>query len=296
MRFGPLELQACGENNFTMKALGALAFSRPLRQHFVRLLVGEGEVDEEDDVTLLFFSRIGEGFLREAIEREPHDGAGEFEARFNAAAGLPRDLRWKRKEDGRLVQPAKWQERHVEDMLAAHGSSHDGALRGSLRDLQDCLNTEPDLVLQWRARLVLVEIKVLSGEGRDQTGRQRRLGAFLSSLLGWHCDLRYVGPAHGRPPVDGGCRFVSWREVADWFHDVPEVAGYIREFRFFYRGTWQSMLSPHADAPGSNGLRPHDRALDARGQRSDGIRVEGRRTVPRARIASHVNSGGRLFP
>lgn len=243
MHFGPLELQACGENNFTMKALGLLAFDRALRLRFVRKLLGDDAVSDDDDPTILFFSRIGEGFMREAIERERDGGKGDLEARLNRAAGLPQGFRWARKSDGRLVQAAKWQTRHVEEMLRHNRVHDDGETQELLQSLQDDLNTEPDLVLQWADRLLLVEIKVLSGEGSDQTGRQRRLGAFLGALLGWTCALRLIGPEGSAAPSDPTCAAVTWTEVATWFDDVPAIAEYIRGFRFFYGGSWRSMVS-----------------------------------------------------
>jgi hypothetical protein len=243
MHFGPLELQACGENNFTMKALGLLAFDRALRLRFVRRLLGEDAIVDGDDPTILFFSRIGEGFMREAIERERHGGTGDLEARLNRAAGLPQGFRWARKSDGRLVQAAKWQTRHVEEMLARNRVRDDGETQELLQSLQDDLNTEPDLVLQWADRLLLVEIKVLSGEGSDQLGRQRRLGEFLGALLGWTCSLRLIGPEGSAAPSDPTCAAVTWAEVAAWFDDVPAIAEYIRGFRFFYGGSWRSMVS-----------------------------------------------------
>ncbi len=66
---------------------------------------------------------------------------------------------------GRLAQAAKRQTLHVEEMLARNRVRDDGETQELLQSLQDDLNTEPDLVLQWADRLLLVEIKVLSGRG-----------------------------------------------------------------------------------------------------------------------------------
>lgn len=244
MHFGPLELQACGENNFTMKALGLLAFDRALRVRFVRKLLGDGAIGDGDDPTILFFSRIGEGFMREAIERERQGSVGDLEARLNRAAGLPEGFRWARKSDRRLVQAAKWHARHIDEMVMRNSSRDDGELQSKLKSLQDVLNTEPDLVLQWGNHLLLVEIKVLSGEGTDQIGRQRRLGAFFGALLGWTCSLRMIAPEGAVAPSDSSCVAVSWADVASWFDDVPTIAEYIRGFRFFYGGAWRSMVAP----------------------------------------------------
>jgi hypothetical protein len=69
MSFGPLELEACGENNFTMKALGLLACRQDVPRRFVAHLCGELMPAPTGAITIVFFTRIGEGFFREAIER-----------------------------------------------------------------------------------------------------------------------------------------------------------------------------------------------------------------------------------
>ncbi len=252
MRFGPLELQACGENNFTMKALGILAFRPDLRARFVQKLAGPGALAPRDgEVSILFFSRIGEGFFREVKERERDEKPGALEARLNAALDLPRGFRWPRRKDGRLVQPNMWRASHIREMLRVNGKAEDQELHERLKDLQDCLNTEPDVVLQWGRKLALIEIKVLSPEGDRQIDRQIRLGQMLSRLLGWEVPLFFlIGPEHGGRPPCADCRFVSWAAVADWFSDVPEIVNYIRSFTFFYDGHWQSMVSAHATASG----------------------------------------------
>jgi hypothetical protein len=263
MLFGPLEMQACGENNFTMKALGFLAFRPDLRARFVQKLAGAGALSPEDgEVSMLFFTRIGEGFFREAIERERDAERGEFEARLNKALDLPDGFLWRRNKDGRLTQPAKWQSSHINDMLRLNRSLGDQGLHDRLAYLQDCVNTEPDIVLQWGRKLALVEIKVLSSEGSKQLDRQMRLGQLLSCLLGWEAPLFFlVGPGHGGRPKCSGWTFFSWEEVANWFSDVPDIVDYIRSFAFFYHGRWQSMVSAKTAAPGKTaydlmGLNP----------------------------------------
>jgi hypothetical protein len=253
MQFGPLELQSCGENNFTMKALGLLAFRPELRARFVRKLAGPDALSTADgDVSILFFNRIGECFFREAIERERTANPGEFEERLNAALDLPEGFRWRRNKDGRLTQPAKWQAPNLEDMLRENGIDADADLKQRLEYLQDILNTEPDIVLQWGRKLALVEIKVLSPEGMKQIDRQMNLGRLLCKLLGWEPPMFFfIGPDHGGRPASSDCRFISWAEVADWFSDVPEIEGYIRSFAFFYHGKWQSMVSAKANNPGT---------------------------------------------
>jgi hypothetical protein len=249
MEFGPLELQACGENNFTMKALGLLAFRPDLRARFIRSHL-DPTFDASSRSSVLFFSRIGEGFFREAIEREATAGQrGEFEERLNVALGLPAGFRWRRNADGRITQPAKWQNVHVDQMLDANGRSGDMHLRDRLSYLQDCINTEPDVVLQWGSHLALVEIKVLSVEGTQQLDRQRELGRLLSDVLGWACHFAFIGPEHGGRPSTSDCTFISWSEIAELFDDVPEIAGYIRGFAFYYRGSWQSMVSRYVEQP-----------------------------------------------
>ena len=70
MQFGPLEIQACGENNYTIKTLGLLAFRPDLRRRFVEeAFDGCAPLSEGTNVRIQFFSRIGEDFFREAIER-----------------------------------------------------------------------------------------------------------------------------------------------------------------------------------------------------------------------------------
>ena len=251
MRFGRMEIQACGENNFTMKALGLLAFRQDLRIRLVEKLAGAGAISEADgDVNILFFSRIGENFLREAIEREGAAPKGEFEARINRLSGLPEDFRWHRKPDRHLSQPAKWRRQHKLQMLESNGKAGDRELHARLDELQKCLNTEPDLVLQWGRKLALVEIKVLSGEGENQIDRQIRLGKLLCDLLGWEPLNFMIGPEHGGQPEQKDCHFFSWETVAHWFEDVPEIETYLRSFAFYYKGSWQSMLSSRAESPG----------------------------------------------
>ena len=252
MRFGPLETQACGENNFTMKALGILAFRPDLRARFVQQLVGpDVSSPTEDNVSMLFFSRVGEGFFREAVERERYGDQDSLEERLNATLDLPSGFRWRRNQDGRLTQPAKWQSSHIDEMLTTNGRMGDEDLRGRLADLQNCLNTEPDIVLQWDRRLALVEIKVLSSEGERQIERQISLGRLLSRLLDWEVPLFFlIGPEHGGRPTCPECRFFSWADVASWFPDVPDIVDYIRSFAFFYHGRWQSMITATATAPG----------------------------------------------
>jgi hypothetical protein len=252
MHFGPLEIQACGENNFTMKALGLLAFRQDLRARLVENLAGPGAISKEDgDINILFFSRIGENFLRDGIERERMAKTGEFENRINRFSNLPSDFRWHRKKDGRLTQPAKWQAKHLAEMLERNGRPDDQDLHDHLDALHKCLNTEPDVVIQWGRKLALIEIKVLSSQGDNQIGRQMRLGRLICDLLDWDQPLFFmIGPEHGGRPKQDACRFFSWKTVAEWFEDVPEIASYIRSFAFFYRGKWQSMLSSAAANPG----------------------------------------------
>jgi hypothetical protein len=252
MLFGPLELQACGENNFTMKALGLLAFRSDLQRRFVQKLLDVDVLSpDNEEVTMLFFSRIGEGFFREAIERDRYSVRGDLEKRLNAALNLPADFKWRRNQDGRITQPAKWQSSHIDDMLQANGEEGNRELHDSLAFLQDCLNTEPDIVLQWGNKLALVEIKVLSSEGVRQVDRQKRLAEILCTLLGWQPPLFFlIGPEHGNQPSSPECRFISWATVAHWFSDVPEIAEYIQSFAFFYHGHWQSMLSATSPVPG----------------------------------------------
>lgn len=253
MNFGPLELEACGENNFTMKALGLLAFRPDLRTRFIAcLLPGRSAEVPGEDISVLFFSRIGEGFFREAIEREWRDGmaAHELEERLNGTLGLPAGFRWPRNVDGKLTQPAKWQQRHIQEALAKNGRAHDHELEHRLAFLQDCLNTEPDLVLQWGNELAIIEIKVLSAEGALQLDRQKQLGEFIGQLLGWRCHFFFIGPEYGASPSLEECTFVPWRDIAAWFSDVPEIRDYISQFAFFYRGRWRSMLSAETNHPG----------------------------------------------
>ena len=252
MRFGPLETQACGENNFTMKALGLLAFRPDLRTRLVQKLTGPSVLlPAGDEVRMLFFSRIGEGFFREARERERNGDQNGLEERLNAAFDLPRGFHWRRNQDGRLTLPAKWRRSHIDEMLTMNGRTGDQGLRSRLAYLQDCLNTEPDIVLQWGRTLALIEIKVLSSEGSRQLDRQVSLGQMLSRLLDWEAPLFFlIGPEHGGRPTCPECKFFSWTAVADWFSDVPDIADYIRSFAFFYHGRWQSMVSATATAPG----------------------------------------------
>jgi hypothetical protein len=182
MRFGPLELQACGENNFTMKALGLLAFRNDLLRRFIRDVL-DLEVSEADDVSILFFTRIAEGFFREAIDRVMRDGAERrLEEKLNDALGLPSPTRWSRNANGSFTQPAKWHDTHIRSMVSAFGTTEKVELEAKLRHLQNCFNTEPDLVLQWGNTLAIIEIKVLSTEGLDQLQRQRDLGEFIGDL------------------------------------------------------------------------------------------------------------------
>jgi hypothetical protein len=251
MNFGPLELEACGENNFTMKALGLLAFRQDLAARLVVKLFGEDVHQADEPVSILFFSRIGEGFFREAVQREQRDGEPTtLESRLNQALSLPSGFRWRRNTNGQLTQPAKWHDAHIQQMMSANGLADDSKLQARLEYLQDCLNTEPDIVLQWGTHLGIVEIKVLSNEGSQQIDRQLKLGGFLGSMLGWDCHLAFIGPSFGGRPSAAECAFFSWQEVAEWFADVSEISTYIRDFAFLYRGSWQSMISPHAQTPG----------------------------------------------
>lgn len=249
--FGPFELQACGENDFTTKTLGLLAFRPDLRARLLRNLLGADAPAEDEPISILFFSRIGENFFREAIEREAAGIPGELEARCNEALALPPGFRWARRSDARLVQPAKWQAAHIESMLTQNGRAGDAELRAQLEFVQNCVNTEPDVVLQWGRRLALIEIKVLSGQGERQLARQRRLADLLAALTGLErVHLFLVGPEHGGRPADADCGFVSWGAIARWFADVPEISEYIRGFAFYYRGRWQSAVAAKVQAPG----------------------------------------------
>jgi len=129
MQFGPFELQACGENDYTMKTLGLLAFRPELRERLIRKLVGNEAIADGEPSSILFFARIGENFFREAIEREFAEGHSDFELRCNLALGLPPDFLWRRNTNGRLTQPAKWQLRHVEEMLVTNGYAGDSRLQ-----------------------------------------------------------------------------------------------------------------------------------------------------------------------
>lgn len=249
MKFGPLELQACGENNFTIKSLGLLAFRPDLAQRFLQFLC-PGATPASSAVSMLFFSRIGEGFFREAIERAGRGpDLGKFEARLNLALGLPDKFRWARTKEGRLIQPAKWQQRHIHKMLEANGKAGDHDLETRLAYVQDFVNTEPDIVLQWDKQLAIVEIKVLSGEGMAELARQRDLAHLLAGLLGWQTHFFYVGPDHGPRPTIPNCRFIAWADIAELFDDVPEITNYISNFAFYYKGVWQSMVSPSIKQP-----------------------------------------------
>jgi hypothetical protein len=84
----------------------------------------------------------------------------------------------------------------------------------------------------------------------DQLSRQRDLGRFLGEMLGWTSHFFFIGPEHGARPSTSDCVFVSWGAIAAEFKDVPQIAEYIREFAFFYRGRWQSMVEAHRDSPG----------------------------------------------
>jgi hypothetical protein len=248
MKFGPLEMQSCGENNFTMKALGLLAFREDLRARLIRNVFGVS-VGRAEASSILFFSRIGEGFFREAIEREARARDSRFEERLNQALGLPPGFRWRRNTDGRLTQPAKWQDSHVLDMLRENGRAGDQSLRHRLSYLQDCINTEPDLVLQWGGNLAIIEVKVLSGEGMQQLDRQRDLGKLIADVLGWRCHLAFIGPEHGGRPSTAGYTLVSWSDIARHYEDVPEIRDYVNKFAFYYHGSWQSMVARYVDPP-----------------------------------------------
>ena len=251
MQYGPLEIQACGENNFTMKALGLLAFRKDLCNRFVQKLYGLDEFD--GDVNILFFSRIGENFLREAIEHDRGGKAtsGRLEGSINKAFGLPDGFRWHRGLRDRLTQPAKWREEHFEQMLVENGRAKDLDIRRRLKEIQECLNTEPDVVLQWGQELALIEIKVLSGVGKQQVDRQIRLGQLLSELLGWDKPrFFFIGPDYRGRPAHDGTTFFPWAAVSEWFADVPEITNYIQRFAFFYHGRWKSMVNANATAPG----------------------------------------------
>jgi hypothetical protein len=252
MQFGPFELQACGENDYTMKTLGLLAFRADLRERLVCRLLGDGAIKPGDQVSILFFARIGLNFFREAIEREYVGDVGDLLLRCNQALGLPSSFRWRRNVDGRLTQPANWKPEHIQAMLEDNGRSGDMALQQLLGSIQDDLNTEPDVVLQWGNRIAIIEIKVLSGQGVSQVDRQRRLADFLAAITGLErADLFLLGPAGCKPPTDPSCRLLSWKQLADWFDDVPEIAEYIRHSAFFYGGSWRTMLSPVAASPGA---------------------------------------------
>lgn len=72
-----------------MKALGLLAFRTDLRERFIKQLLGASvKLTSADEVNILFFSRIGEGFFREAIEREYSGKPGAFENQLNAYSGV----------------------------------------------------------------------------------------------------------------------------------------------------------------------------------------------------------------
>ncbi len=252
MQFGPLELQSCGENNFTMKALGLLAFRPDLLKRFIEKLDGPDAFSSSDEpMSILFFSRIGEGFFREAIERETELKSGKLEDCLNKTFGLPDGFRWRRNQNGQLTQPAKWQSKHIDDMLKDNNRENDRKLREQLDFIQDCLNTEPDIVLQWGRKLAFVEIKVLSGEGDRQMERQIRLGHYICKLLNWDDPLFFmIGSAAGNQPTATECRFFSWKDMAEWFSDTPEISDYIQSVAFFYNGYWQSMTANNAKSPG----------------------------------------------
>lgn len=251
MHFGPLDLEACGENNFTIKSLGVLASRFDLRRRFVEFLCPDSKpLGEDTDITMLFFTRLGEGFFREAIERA---GRGpdleKLEARLNPALGLPDKFRWARTKEGRLIQPAKWQQRHIQAMLKDNGESANPERHAHLGYIQDVANTEPDIVLQWDNHLTIVEIKVLSGEGVNELKRQRDLANLLAVLLGWETHFFYIGPEYGPRPILKDYNFHSWAKVASLFGDTPEIADYINSFAFFYRGVWQSMIARPTKQP-----------------------------------------------
>jgi hypothetical protein len=147
----------------------------------------------------------------------------------------------------------------MDSMQLSCGRTDDEDLRSRLEHFQDCFNTEPDVVMQWGRQIALIEIKVLSTEGRDQLRRQLDLGQFLGQLLGWKSHFFMIGPDHGSRPSVEDCRFISWATVADRFNDVPDVSGYIRDFAFYYRGQWQSMVAASTNQPGRT---PYDMLVD----------------------------------
>lgn len=57
-----------------MKTLGLLSFRPDSREGLGRCLLGDGAIKSGEDVSILFFARIGENFFREAIERERNRG------------------------------------------------------------------------------------------------------------------------------------------------------------------------------------------------------------------------------
>lgn len=236
MYFGPLDLEACAENNFTINSLGLLASRPDLRQRFVERLCGELK-PADASITMRFFSRIGEGFFREAIERA---GAGyelaKLERRLNRAVEFPENFKWARNKLGKLIQPAKWSKPQIQAVFNENGRGGDRRLEERLDFIQDFLNTEPDIVLQWGKQLAIVEIKVLAAEGPTELQRQRCLASPLGGLLGWNVHFFYIGPEWGAQPSISEYTFVSWAKVAILFNDVPEIADYINNLAFFYRG------------------------------------------------------------
>ncbi len=252
MYFGPLELEACGENNFTIKALGLLAFRPDLRRRFVEFLCPDCKpIDENTDITMLFFSQIGEGFFREAIERAGSDvKLLKLEERLNVALGLPEGFRWARTRNRRLIQPSSWSPSHVQAMLAENGCLGDEDLSAHLGYIQNVVKTEPDIVLQWYNQLAIVEVKVLSKESVYELKRQRDLANLAAALFGWSTHFFYIGPEHGPSPSLKEYEFKTWAEIAAVFEDIPEIKGYVENFAFFYRGTWRSMIAPSVQKPG----------------------------------------------
>ncbi len=245
----PFELQATSEDDITTRTLGQLAHRPALLRRLVRHLAGPTAVDDDTHVAILFFCRLGENFFREAVARvAPWEGHA-LESRWNLALGLPPDLRWARTSMGRWVQPAKWHRTHMESI--ASGAERDRSeLLVRLKDVQQLLNTEPDVVLAWNNRLILLEVKVLSEEGHRQLERQRTLGDFFHTVVGTETSqaLLSVRKPHDLAP---DIAHLTWAGLAELFDDVPEVGRTIREAAFFYGGRWRNLLdSSTVEAPG----------------------------------------------
>src|SRR5207247_8629766 len=114
---------------------------------------------------------------------------------------LPYTTLFRSTKAGRLIQPAKWQSKHIEEMLTYNGYAADYKLKTRLEYVQDFVNTEPDVVLLWDNHLAIVEIKVLSPEGPAECRRQCDLAGLLATMLGWEIHFFYVGADYGPPPT-----------------------------------------------------------------------------------------------